>query len=131
MDIEYAKKSTWAHFVGKIKTLFVAKADIVDTCTSTATDQPLSAHQGAVLAEAIEDANSALEGHTEETTAHSALFDKKLNVAGGTMTGPLKLSGEPTEAEHAANKAFVESAVETGVATKPDVVIKTWSSSDV
>ena len=36
-------------------------------------------------------------------------LDKKLNLAGGTMTGALTLSGAPTANLHAATKAYVDS----------------------
>ena len=36
-------------------------------------------------------------------------LDKKLALAGGTMTGALTLSGAPTASLHAATKAYVDS----------------------
>ena len=35
----------------------------------------------------------------------------KLNLSGGTMTGPLTLSGDPTENNHASNKKYVDDSV--------------------
>jgi hypothetical protein len=40
-------------------------------------------------------------------------LDKKLALAGGTMTGALTLSGAPTASLHAATKAYVDSASDT------------------
>jgi len=40
-------------------------------------------------------------------------LDKKLALAGGTMTGALTLSGAPTASLHAATKAYVDSAADT------------------
>jgi len=40
-------------------------------------------------------------------------LDKKLALAGGTMTGALTLSGAPTANLHAATKAYVDSAADT------------------
>lgn len=39
------------------------------------------------------------------------LTNNKLNLSGGTMTGTLTLSGAPSSANHAATKAYVDSAV--------------------
>ena len=40
-------------------------------------------------------------------------LDKKLALAGGTMTGALTLSGAPTASLHAATKAYVDSVSST------------------
>ena len=40
-------------------------------------------------------------------------LDKKLALAGGTMTGALTLSGAPTSSLHAATKAYVDTASDT------------------
>src|SRR6056300_1669204 len=40
-------------------------------------------------------------------------LDKKLALAGGTMTGALTLSGAPTASLHAATKAYVDTASDT------------------
>lgn len=47
-------------------------------------------------------------------------------LAGGTMTGPLVLSGAPTTSNQAATKAYVDSAAGGGV---PSGVIAMWSGS--
>jgi len=39
---------------------------------------------------------------------------RKLKLSGGTLTGPLTLSGDPTEALHAASKAYVDSNMSLG-----------------
>lgn len=49
-------------------------------------------------------------------------LDKKLALAGGTMTGALTLSGAPTDSLHAATKAYVDSVSSTasGIQTELD-----------
>ena len=49
-------------------------------------------------------------------------LDKKLALAGGTMTGALTLSGAPTAFLHAATKAYVDSVSSTasGLQTELD-----------
>ena len=49
-------------------------------------------------------------------------LDKKLALAGGTMTGALTLSGAPTDSLHAATKAYVDSVSSTasGLQTELD-----------
>lgn len=39
-------------------------------------------------------------------------LDAKLSLSGGTMTGKITLDGDPTQANHAANKAYVDSLSE-------------------
>ena len=46
----------------------------------------------------------------------TAALAARLQLAGGTMTGDLTLSGDPTSALHAATKQFVEATVEAGPA---------------
>lgn len=54
---------------------FVLESEIVDNLSSTATNAPLSANQGNVLNQAIEQNTTAIDG--------------KLNLSGGTMAGML------------------------------------------
>jgi hypothetical protein len=42
------------------------------------------------------------------STATQTALDAKLSLSGGTMTGAITLSGAPTEASHAATKAYVD-----------------------
>lgn len=46
------------------------------------------------------------------TSAIQEQLDAKLNLAGGTMTDALTLAGAPTQANHAATKAYVDSISE-------------------
>lgn len=46
------------------------------------------------------------------TSAIQTQLDAKLNLAGGTMTGNLTLAGAPTQANHAATKAYADSISE-------------------
>lgn len=48
-------------------------------------------------------------------------LDKKLNLAGGTMTGALTLSGAPTADLHAATKAYVDSVASSGSSTQSEL----------
>ena len=51
---------------------------------------------------------------TTTNTNVTNLTSNKLNLSGGTMTGTLTLSGAPSSANHAATKAYVDSAVAGG-----------------
>ena len=46
------------------------------------------------------------------STATQTALDAKLSLSGGTMTGALTLSGAPTQANHAATKAYADSISE-------------------
>ncbi len=46
------------------------------------------------------------------TSNVQAQIDGKLSLSGGTMTGKITLDGDPTQANHAANKAYVDSLSE-------------------
>ena len=48
-------------------------------------------------------------------------LDKKLNLAGGTMTGALTLSGAPTANLHAATKAYVDTVASSGSSTQSEL----------
>lgn len=52
------------------------------------------------------DANKPVSAATQEA------LNAKLSLSGGTMTGALTLSGAPTEANHAVNKAYADSIAE-------------------
>lgn len=45
-------------FANACKTKFVQKSNIVDNCTSTSTDMPLSANQGKILLDKINEINT-------------------------------------------------------------------------
>lgn len=70
-----------------------------------ATGKGYFAHAGAW----IEMANQS--DLTTTNTNVTNLTNNKLNLSGGTMTGTLTLSGAPSSANHAATKAYVDSAV--------------------
>jgi hypothetical protein len=53
----------------------------------------------------------------------------KLNLTGGTLTGPLLLSGNPTQSLGAATKQYVDDAVTNGVATAGRLRIVEQTSS--
>jgi len=48
-------------------------------------------------------------------------LDKKLNLAGGTMTGALTLSGAPTSNLHAATKSYVDTVASSGSSTQSEL----------
>lgn len=50
------------------------------------------------------------------TSAQGTKADGALQRSGGTMTGALTLSGNPTADNHAANKAYVDSSIDTKIA---------------
>jgi hypothetical protein len=54
------------------------------------------------------------------STATQTALDAKLSLAGGTMTGRVTLSADPTQSMHAVTKQYVDS-VEAGLKAKPSV----------
>lgn len=85
------------------------KADSLDASVSEATNK---ATQALEKAEAAEDAaeNAAALAQEAKTTADNISGDLsgKVNKSGDTMTGPLVLSGDPTQAMEAATKQYVD-----------------------
>lgn len=85
------------------------KADSLDASVSEAENK---ATQALEKAEAAEDAaeNAAALAQEAKTTADNISGDLsgKVNKAGDTMTGPLVLSGDPTQAMEAATKQYVD-----------------------
>lgn len=85
------------------------KADSLDASVSEATNK---ATQALEKAEAAEDAaeNAAALAQEAKTTADNISGDLsgKVNKAGDTMTGPLVLSGDPTQPMEAATKQYVD-----------------------
>lgn len=85
------------------------KADSLDASVSEATNK---ATQALEKAEAAEDAaeNAAALAQEAKTTADNISGDLsgKVNKAGDTMTGPLVLSGDPTQPMEAATKKYVD-----------------------
>ena len=58
------------------------------------------------------------------STATQTALNAKLNLSGGTLTGALTLSGAPTQASHAATKAYVDN-VTAGLNFHPPVRVAT------
>ena len=85
------------------------KADSLDASVSEATNK---ATQALEKAEAAEDAaeNAAALAQEAKTTADNISGDLsgKVNKAGDTMTGPLVLSGDPTQPMEAATKQYAD-----------------------
>lgn len=61
------------------------------------------------------------------STATQTALDAKLSLSGGTMTGALTLSGAPTQANHAATKAYADSISE-GLHVHPSCVAATTAN---
>ena len=83
-------------FGGYTVDAFILKSEIVDNTNSTATNVPLSANQGNVLNQAIQQnatniGNIETEVESINTTVSglSSSLSEKLNLSGGTMTGAL------------------------------------------
>ena len=83
-------------FGGYTVDAFTLKSEIVDNTNSTATNVPLSANQGNVLNQAIQQnatniGNIETEVESINTTVSglSSSLSEKLNLSGGTMTGAL------------------------------------------
>lgn len=83
-------------FGGYTVDAFTLKSEIVDNTSSTATNVPLSANQGNVLNQAIQQNSTSISNVETEiesinTTVSelSSSINGKLNLSGGTMTGAL------------------------------------------
>ena len=61
------------------------------------------------------------------STATQTALNAKLSLSGGTMTGELTLSGAPTQANHAATKAYADSISE-GLHVHPSCVAATTAN---
>jgi hypothetical protein len=81
-----------------------ATADLVDSAPSTL--------------DTLNELAAALGDDANFSTTTTNNIATKVPLAGGTMTGALTLSGNPTATNHAANKAYVD----TQVAAVPDAV---------
>lgn len=69
-----------------------------------------------VAATAAEEAQGSIDRHMDDADAHVTAEDRaawngRLPLSGGTMTGPLTLSGDPTEDLQAAPKQYVDQKV--------------------
>jgi len=56
----------------------------------------------------LENVDNTSDANKPVSSATQTALDAKLNLAGGTLTGNLTLSGAPTQALHAATKAYVD-----------------------
>lgn len=98
--------SEWDALGAAIDTsLLVAKADIVDGLTSTDTDKPLSANQGKVLKQAIEDSK-----YTLPTATATTLGGVKVDTAlSGTSTNPVQNKAVKAAVDLKMDKAITDS----------------------
>ncbi|WP_293009542.1 MULTISPECIES: hypothetical protein [unclassified Oscillibacter] len=96
--------------VAQTAAIATAKAEAVSVAASDATAKANVAKAEAISASDPAGAatSAVLQHNTAEAGVHTALFAKKLDKTGGTLTGPLTLSGAPTAALHAATKQYVD-----------------------
>lgn len=94
----------------------------------TGTAAALSIGGNAATATSLSGTVAIANGGTGATTAAAALTNLgALSVAGGTMTGALTLSGDPTSALHAATKQYVD-AIALGLDPKASVRVATTAN---
>ncbi|WP_312281460.1 glycine-rich domain-containing protein [Oscillibacter sp.] len=102
--------------VAQTVAIATAKAEAVSVAASDATAKANVAKAEAISASDTAGAatSAVLQHNNAEAGVHTVLFAKKLDKTGGTLTGPLTLSGAPTAALHAASKQYVD-GVSAGV----------------
>lgn len=76
-------------FGGYTVDAFTLKSEIVDNTSSTATNVPLSANQGNVLNQAIQQNATNIDNIETEIESINSALSSKLSLSGGTMTGAL------------------------------------------
>ena len=116
---------------GKTLTSPKINEDVALTATATElnyVDGVTSAVQTQIDAKA---ASADLSSHTSDTTSVHGIADTAdlLLKSGGTMTGALTLSGEPSSSLHAATKQYVDNTA-SGVVAKPQVLGATTANID-
>jgi hypothetical protein len=72
------------------------------------------AHTHNLLAQTLIDVETVVLSQATDIAGLEAEIDNKLPLSGGTLTGPLILSGPPAVDLHAATKAYVDSSVIVG-----------------
>ena len=92
-----------------------AEADAITTANSyTDTEVANLVDSAPATLDTLNELAAALGDDPNFATTLSNNIGTKVAKAGDTMTGALTLSGAPTSANHAATKAYVDSAVSTG-----------------
>jgi hypothetical protein len=104
-----------------IQTQLNAKAPTADPTFTGTVSGVTATHVGLGNVDNTSDANKPV------STATQTALDAKLSLSGGTMTGALTLSGAPTEANHAATKAYADSISE-GLHVHPSCVAATTAN---
>ena len=89
-----------------IQTQLDAKAPTANPTFTGTVSGVTATHVGLGNVDNTSDANKPV------STATQTALDAKLSLSGGTMTGALTLSGAPTQANHAATKAYADSISE-------------------
>ena len=82
--------------------LDTTKADLESPTFTGTVSGVTKSHVGLSNVDNTSDANKPI------STAQQTALDAKLNLSGGTMTGKIILDGDPTQALHAATKAYVD-----------------------
>lgn len=90
----------------------------VEGAADEAAEAKAAAQAAAAAQEAAEAAQAAAEAARDQAQAIAG--GDFLPIAGGTLTGPLILSGAPTEDNGAANKKYVDDAVGSGTLMKKE-----------
>lgn len=103
-------------FGGHTVTEFVLKSEVVDNLSSSATNVPLSAKQGA-------DLNSRIDGISQQLGTTSNQVSQKLNQSGGTMTGALVAQANANYSTRQVRNMIISTAAPSG-GSNGDVWVK-------
>jgi hypothetical protein len=120
-------------------------ADTAELATKTYADTAVSTHSSdttsvhgiadtsalALTATVATDISTAVSTHSSDTTSVHGIADTAdlLLKSGGTMTGALTLSADPSSSLHAATKQYVDNTA-SGVIAKPQVLGATTANID-
>jgi hypothetical protein len=120
-------------------------SDTADLATKTYADTAVSTHSSdttsvhgiadtsalALTATVATDISTAVSTHSSDTTSVHGITDTAdlLLKSGGTMTGALTLSADPSSSLHAATKQYVDNTA-SGVVAKPQVLGATTTNID-
>ena len=90
-------------------TVATAKSEAI-TAAGTAADTKISTAVAALTSSSVGlgNVNNTSDANKPVSTATQTALDAKLGLAGGTLTGALILSGDPTSDLHAATKQYVD-----------------------
>lgn len=103
-------------FGGHTVTEFVLKSEVVDNLSSSATNVPLSAKQGAEL-------NGRIDVISQQLSTTSNQVSSKLNQSGGTMTGALVAQANANYSTRQVRNMIISTAAPSG-GSNGDVWVK-------